>query len=48
MDNNNEIEIKVTADVSDLEKSIDTATKKDDKKAGKMEKSFNDLSKSLN
>ena len=45
---NNEIEIKVTADVSDLEKSIDSATKKVDKQADKMEKSFNDLSKSLN
>lgn len=44
---NNEIEIKVTADVSDLEKSIDSATKKVDKQADKMEKSFNDLSKSL-
>ena len=45
---NNEIEIKVSADVSDLEKSIDSATKKVDKQADKMEKSFNDLSKSLN
>lgn len=45
---NNEIEIKVTADVSDLEKTIDSATKKVDKQADKMEKSFNDLSKSLN
>ena len=45
---NNEIEIKVTADVSDLEKTIDSATNKVDKQADKMEKSFNDLSKSLN
>ena len=30
---NNEIEIKVSADVSDLEKSIDSATKKVDKQA---------------
>ena len=47
MSNDNEVKITISADVSDLEKSIDSATKKVDKQADKMEKSFNDLSKSL-
>ena len=41
------IEIKIQADVSDLEKDIENASRKVDKQADKMEKSFQDLSKTL-
>ena len=47
MDKDNEIKITVRADISDLEKDMEKATRKVDQQADKMEKSFQDLSKSL-
>ena len=47
MDKDNEIKITVRADISDLEKDMEKATRKVDQQADKMEKSFEDLSKTL-
>ena len=44
---NNEIEIKISADTSDLEQSVEKVGKKIDKEADKMEKSFGSLTKTL-
>ena len=44
---NTEIEIKISADTSDLEQSVEKATKKIDKEADKIDKSFSTLTKTL-
>ena len=47
MDKDNEIKITVREDIYDLEKDMEKATRKVDQQADKMEKSFEDLSKTL-